>query len=1437
MNRMKKIKIKFLNYALLVTVVGLLCINVTFVQLSKDNKVLMKQEQYVKIEYDDEQTEKNENNESHIVTRSSGNQFVITIDEEPTGAEYIINSKKVAPLRVSGHVEGKPSSTFTYSWSVNDKPTVDGWKKIEGADQATYTPPVNEVGTKYYRVMLGTMVYDGAFVPYIGLSKAVAIRVHDVAKTPVIEMQPVDSTYIQNEAANALSVKAKAIDDGTLSYQWFVTNSNGNTQGTKITGATNSSYIPSTSEVGTKYYYVVVRNTGFDNTTATVNSVPAKIVVKKVTPTPVITKQPVGAKLAKGETNHKLDVTASVLGGGTLTYTWFSNTKKSIDGATKIHEGKDNYFEVPTTSLGNLYYYVIVSNEQDGQKKSVTSDIVEVNVCEAEIPNITKQPISTAYLEGQNAVKLEVIAENTDDGNLTYQWYKNTKNSTSGGILIDEAIQSTYLPNTTDVGSTYYYVQVSNTWKTSVKTVVSKTAKVDVLAKAQAPSITQQPRNLKFIEDKISGALEVQAKSIDGGALTYQWYQHDHSAGGKGTKILNATQARYVPLTQPLGIKYYSVVITNELNSTVASIESERVSVTLSSKAQKPIIVEQPKEVIYGQGAKADPLQVIATVFDGGTLTYQWYKNTARTTANDVEMIGETMDFITPDTSEIGETYYNVMVSNHLGKGYAAQRSKIVKVEVVPAAQKPIIEVQPKDAIYEMHQQINVLNVDAKVEDGGALSYQWYEFESTDGDKKQPIQGATSKTYKPSIKTIGKKAYSVVVTNTRYGTTKSTESKKVEIQVVEPTEKPTITEQPKSKIYRQNEKSQPLQVVASTKQDGVITYQWYQNKSKDSVGATAIMNATSSSYRPSTNAIGHLYYYVVITNTNHGISREVTSEISDIEVIKPAVVPTITSHPKDACYVEGESAQTLTVKVSKSDAGTLSYQWYQSDVRDTSKATAIEGANQAVYTPSTKDIKTTYYYVKITNTVLDTTAEVTSDAAQIEVVEKAKKPVINKQPENAKFLTNTDVAFLEVNATTTNGTLSYQWYESASPNLTNGKAIAGATKPTYSPNIDKESIRNYYVTVTNTLNGTTASLISNVATITVIDEPKVPTIHQQPQGARYFVNGTAEHLFVDVEISDGGMLNYQWYVSKTKNFDDAILIANATADGYLPKTDEKGIYYYWVKITNTRKGEARHTISDAARIMVVQPAAIPIIHKHPENSTYKQGETPLALHVQASVEDGGKLTYQWYEKTSENLEDNLIDTVTSHTFTPDITSIGSTSYYVVVTNTLDDQISQVTSEVATIKVEQKEELMMEPKEKNPSPSEETNIMTPTSPELGTSGDVDGLIPSTNESSTNVNAAQETKNVEQASTQNNQVENQQGVTKDEVKNTNNDQHHKSKTANTNKDMLTLSDDHKEWNTSAYILMGALLLTLFGLFFLLFILWKRKKDDEENEEQTA
>jgi len=111
----------------------------------------------------------------------------------------------------------------------------------------------------------------------------------------------------------------------------------------------------------------------------------------------------------------------------------------------------------------------------------------------ARIPAISLQPIDTTLTQnGFGSLTIGVLPP-TDGGSLSYQWYSNTTASNSGGTPLDTSIEITnngsqtevYSPDTSTLGTYYFYVVVTNTNSSAPgnknSAVVSNVATVKVI--------------------------------------------------------------------------------------------------------------------------------------------------------------------------------------------------------------------------------------------------------------------------------------------------------------------------------------------------------------------------------------------------------------------------------------------------------------------------------------------------------------------------------------------------------------------------------------------------------------------------------------------------------------------------------------------------------------------------------------------------------------------------------------------------------------------------------------------------------------------------------------------------------------------------------------------------------------------------------------------
>lgn len=115
----------------------------------------------------------------------------------------------------------------------------------------------------------------------------------------------------------------------------------------------------------------------------------------------------------------------------------------------------------------------------------------------------------------------------------------------------------------------------------------------------------------------------------------------------------------------------------------------------LDDNVEVPSITAGPGDpVTYAMNAEAEPITVEASVSDGGTLTYQWYSNNVDSNGGGTALKGETNASFTPPTTELGTTYYYVVVTNTLDNAIQMATSATKAVTVEEKAQ----EEQPAEA-------------------------------------------------------------------------------------------------------------------------------------------------------------------------------------------------------------------------------------------------------------------------------------------------------------------------------------------------------------------------------------------------------------------------------------------------------------------------------------------------------------------------------------------------------------------------------------------------------------------------------------------------------------------------------------------------------------------------------------------------------------------
>jgi len=461
-----------------------------------------------------------------------------------------------------------------YQWYSNTSSSNASGTLINGATNATFTPPTSTTGTTYYFCEITNS--------WGCKTKTLVSGAINVYATPVINSQPTGATYCQNTTATALSVTATAGGLGTPTYQWYSNTTNTNAGGTPITGATSTTYTPSTSTVGTTYYYVNINNGGGASGCSILASNAVAILVND---SPVINAfSLVTQSICLNATPANLSVTASTAAGtiSATGYQWFSNNTSSTSGAISLSGENANTYTPPTNVAGTKYYFALITNSFNCTTTTIVSGSINVNP----LPTISSQPsqnIQTKCLN-ETFTALYVTATAGSGSISKYEWYSNTTNSTTGGTLVannaSSALTNSYTPLATSGGLLYYYVIVYNTNGCQITSAISAPFTVNDL-----PSISVQPSssNQTACLNTATTNLTVSASPGSGNINTYTWYKTTSLTPVSWTVVAanttSSTTNTYTPASNTVGSLYYYVIVTNSNGCIKASDASGSVTI------------------------------------------------------------------------------------------------------------------------------------------------------------------------------------------------------------------------------------------------------------------------------------------------------------------------------------------------------------------------------------------------------------------------------------------------------------------------------------------------------------------------------------------------------------------------------------------------------------------------------------------------------------------------------------------------------------------------------------------------------------------------------------------------------------------------------------------------------------------------------------------
>lgn len=881
-----------------------------------------------------------------------------SISLHPTPAQQICEGGSIPMLSVAAT---GGTGTATYQWFTSSGSN-SGGTPISGATNADYTPPVFATDGDFY--YYATVTYSGS-----GCGTATSAVAHvEVLPDPVIDTQPIASQILcQGASAQPLAVAASG-GLGSFTYQWYSNGSNSTTGATAIPSATSATYTPDASAIGTRYYYVVVSQS------APGCQAMSAIVSVTVNTSPSVSVQPQPQTVCLNGATSALTF-ATINGAGTATYQWYSNSVNNTTSGTSIAGATADSYTPPATAEGVIYYYATITfSGITGACATITTNAVPVTVLP--LPQITTQPQDNQTVcVGATLASALTVAHSTATGTVSYQWYRNTTDATTGGSLIPGATSDTYLPDTfTTPGPNYFYVTITFNGS-GCGAITSDTALVDVLAD---PVVTVSPSAEQILcEGAPADALTV---AVTGGSGTnaYQWYSNTTAATTGGTLLAGEINPTFTPPSATVEEKWYYCVVTQDVAGCQGVSASVKITVnTAPSVSDQP----DPAEVCVGGTV---PALTFTTANGEGNATYQWFSSPTSAIADGTAISGENNPTYQPDASTVSQFWYFAQITFDGITGPCATITTVpVLVNVTPAAS---ITTEPTaNQTLCVGGSVSVPLTFAYTGGSGTATFQWFENTSASNTGGTAISGATSQTYTPSaFTTSGPHYFYAEVTLSANGCGAVATA----VATVDVIPDPVISLQPlASQTVCQGETPQSLSITVGGGVETTYVYQWFESTTNTPGSGTAISGANADTYLPDTSATGTKYYYVEITQpTDFGCNA--TSAMAEV-IVSPA--PEVTVQPLSADICIGNPATALNFTVVNG-VGTPDIQWFSNVNPGNTGGAAVTGATSATYLPDTTIAGVMYYYAEIRFPDLDgSCSTVITDAAKIEIFQN---PVI-----------------------------------------------------------------------------------------------------------------------------------------------------------------------------------------------------------------------------------------------------------------------------------------------------------------------------------------------------------------------------------------------------------------------------------------------------------
>jgi hypothetical protein len=519
----------------------------------------------------------------------------------------------------------------------------------------------------------------------------------------------------------------------------------GASSGTWNASVTGGSFSPNANSL-TATYTPPSNFTGAITITLTTNDpsgpCPAKSddLTVTVVPDPSVSISPSSAEACLG---GSVTLTASPSGGtGTCTLQWQSS-RNGTSAWTDIIGATNTTYAAPASALGTLYYRAIYSCTGSSCDPGV-SNTAAVTV--APDPTVSISPTSSnVCIGGQVTLRATTTG---GAGTCTIQW-QSSPNNTQNWTNIPGANQSTYVPSTSNTGSTYYRVVYSCSGG-GCDPATSNLAVVNVY---QPATVSITPSSYRICP---GGNITFTATSTNSiGSCTFQWQSSKNGVDG-WADISGATGFQYIADITETGTVYFRATYVCAAGGCGTAV-SNVATVEVTPGPSVSIFTSSPTTVCVGGN-----VLLRALPSDGaGNCSLQW-QSSPTGTGDWTNIPRATNSNYTPPTATAGTTYYRA-IYNCTGAECGSSASNVISVTVAP---DPSATITPSSSSACVGERVVLTATPAG--GAGTCTIQWQSSASgTDGWSN--ISGATKATFLPPSFTMGTVFYRVTYSCTGGG--------------------------------------------------------------------------------------------------------------------------------------------------------------------------------------------------------------------------------------------------------------------------------------------------------------------------------------------------------------------------------------------------------------------------------------------------------------------------------------------------------------------------------------------------------------------------------------------------------------------------------------------------------------------------------------------